>query len=132
MKRKLVLILAIMLLIISTVGFGIIKHIESNLESLKYIQIPEVDMSEIRDGVYSGSYSAAPVSAEVSVTVKDHIITDIQIIKHINGQGSPAEIITDRVIKSQSLHVDSVTGATYSSKVILLAIKNALLGKNNP
>ena len=131
MKRKLVLILVIVLLIISAVGFGIIKHIESNLESLKYIEIPEVDMSEIQDGVYSGSYTAAPVSAEVSVTVKDHIITDIQIIKHINGQGAPAEIITDRVIESQSLQVDSVTGATYSSKVILLAIKDALLDNNN-
>lgn len=130
MKRKLVLILVIVLLIISAVGFGIIKHIESNLKSLKYIQIPEVDMSEIQDGVYSGSYSVAPVSAEVSVTVKDHIITDIQIIKHINGQGASAEIITDRVIESQSLQVDSITGATYSSKVILCAIRNALSGTN--
>lgn len=79
-------------------------------------------MSEIQDGVYSGSYTAAPVSAEVSVTVKDHIITEIQIMKHINGQGASAEIMTDRVIESQSLQIDSVTGATYSSKVILLAI----------
>jgi len=130
-KRKLVLILVIVLLIISAVGFGVIKYIESNLESLKYIEFPEVNMSEIQDGVYSGSYTAAPVSAEVRVPVKDHIITDIQIIKHINGQGAPAEIITDRVIESQSLQVDSVTGATYSSKVILLAIKDALLDNNN-
>jgi len=130
-KRKLILILAIALLIISAVGFVIIKHIGSNLESLKYIDIPEVVMSEIQDGVYIGSYTAAPVSAEVGVTVKSHIITDIKIIKHINGQGTPAEIITDRVIESQSLQVDSVTGATYSSKVILCAIKNALLSTNN-
>ena len=130
MKKKLVLILVIVLLIITAVGFGVIKHIESNLKSLKYIEIPEVDISEIEDGVYSGSYTTTPVSAEVSVTVKDHIITDIQIIKHINGQGAPAEIITDRVIESQSLQIDSVTGATYSSKVILCAINNALIGVN--
>lgn len=130
MKKKLVLTLVIVLLIITAVGFGVIKHIESNLESLKYIEIPEVDISEIEDGVYSGSYTTTPVSAEVSVTVKDHIITDIQIIKHINGQGAPAEIITDRVIESQSLQIDSVTGATYSSKVILCAINNALIGVN--
>jgi len=129
-KKKLVLTLVIVLLIITAVGFGVIKHIESNLESLKYIEIPEVDISEIEDGVYSGSYTTTPVSAEVSVTVKDHIITDIQIIKHINGQGAPAEIITDRVIESQSLQIDSVTGATYSSKVILCAINNALIGVN--
>ena len=131
MKKKLVLTLVIVLLIITAVGFGVIKHIESNLESLKYIEIPEVDMSEIEDGVYIGTYTAFPVSAEVSVTVKDNSITNIQILKHINGQGAPAEIITDRVVESQSLQVDSVTGATYSSKVILCAIKNALLSTKN-
>jgi len=37
-----------------------------------------------------------------------------------------AELITDMVIDSQSLKVDVVSGATYSSKIILKAIENAL------
>jgi uncharacterized protein with FMN-binding domain len=77
MKRKFVLILVIVLLIITATGFGIIRHIESTLESLKYIEIPEVDMFEIHVGVYMGIYTADPVSAKVSVIVKNHIITEI-------------------------------------------------------
>ena len=131
MKRKSIIILVVVLLIISAVVFGVYKHVESSLESLKHIEIQDVDMSKIQDGVYNGSYAATLVSVEVSVTVKDHKITDITIVKHSNGQGAPAEVITDSVIKSQTLQVDAVTGATYSSKAILLAIKDALTDNDN-
>ena len=131
MKRKLVVILVVMMLIISAGVIGIYKYIESNLGSVADADITEINMAEIKDGVYNGSYSAFPVSAEVRVTVKDHSIMDIRILKHINGQGAPAEIIIDRVMETQTLQVDSVSGATYSSKVILHAIENALISKNN-
>ncbi len=58
--------------------------------------------------------------------VENHTITDIDILKHDNGKGKAAEAITSDVIKNQSVQVDVVTGATYSSKVILKAIENAL------
>jgi uncharacterized protein with FMN-binding domain len=51
-------------------------------------------------------------------------------VKHVNGQGKPAEVITEKVIETQSLQVDVVSGATYSSKVILKAIENALAKDN--
>ena len=35
--------------------------------------------------------------------------------------------VTDRVIESQSLHVDVVTGATNTSKALLKAIEDGLL-----
>ncbi|MBN1624411.1 MAG: FMN-binding protein [Clostridia bacterium] len=129
MKKRIVIILVTVLLIILAAGIILINKIESDLESLKYFDIQEVDMSLIQDGVYCGSYAAVPVSVEVYVTVKDHLITDIHITRHINGQGTPAEVIIDSVIESQSLQVDLITGATYSSKVILLAIDNALRSK---
>jgi uncharacterized protein with FMN-binding domain len=62
----------------------------------------------------------------VVVTVKDHAISTIQLTEHNNGQGQPAERITDDVLAAQTLDVDVVAGATYSSKVILKAIETAL------
>lgn len=128
MKKKIILITVIVLAVIIIGAIGLFKHIESNLESLADIKIPEINMAEIEDGDYNGSYSAFPVAVEVSVTVRDHEIIGIEILKHMNGQGTPAEVITDKVIESQSLQVDTVTGATYSSMVILCSIKNSLLG----
>jgi uncharacterized protein with FMN-binding domain len=57
------------------------------------------------------------------------MIKKIEIVRHLNGQGKPAEVIPDRVIEMQSLDVDIISGATYSSKVILKAIENALINE---
>lgn len=88
--------------------------------------ISDVTLNKISDGTYEGSYACFPISVILDVSVKDHMITAITIVKHVNGQGKPAEAILDKVILTQSLQVDTVTGATYSSKVILKAIQNAL------
>ena len=48
-------------------------------------------------------------------------------MEHVNGQGSGAERIPATVVEKQTLQIDMVSGATYSSKVILKAIENALL-----
>lgn len=47
----------------------------------------------------------------------------LQLPLQSNGQGSGADVIPLRVVEAQSLNVDIVSGATYSSKIILLAIK---------
>ncbi len=133
MKKKRVVILCVVLAVIAAIVIGVsamLSGVQSNLEALKDLELQQVDLTAVKDGVYSGSYSAFPVSAEVNVTVKDHRITGIDLIKHDNGQGTPAEVIPQKVVESQSLQVDSVSGATYSSRVILKAIENALLDAN--
>jgi len=126
MKKKVVIIILVLLLVLLVIGFVFFKQVESNLKALEGVKVPVIDLTEINDGLYTGNYGEIPVSAKVSVTVKDHIITEIQIIEHLNGQGAPAEVIIDDVIEAQSLQVDSITGATYSSRVLLLAISDAL------
>ena len=130
MKKKRVIILSVVLFLVIAAFIGVktmLASTESNLESLKYMELAQIDLAAIEDGTYTGSYSAFPVSAQVSVTIKNHVIVGIDLIEHTNGQGAPAEVIPDMVVKSQSLQVDSVSGATYSSRVILKAIENALL-----
>jgi uncharacterized protein with FMN-binding domain len=62
----------------------------------------------------------------VRATVSGGRIASIEILKHFNGQGKPAEAIVPRVVEAQSLGVDTVSGATHSSLTILKAIENAL------
>ena len=130
MKRKTIIIISIVAAVIAGIAITakiVIGNIESNLEELKYLEIEEVDLSTIEDGTYSGEYSALPVAAKVRVTVEGHQIKDIELVEHVNGQGSGAEIIPATVVEKQTLQIDTVSGATYSSKVILKAIENALL-----
>jgi uncharacterized protein with FMN-binding domain len=90
------------------------------------IVIESPKLSTINDGTYSGAFDATMVAADVSVTIRDHRITAIKINNHKTGKGQPAERITDSVLSAQSLNVDTISGATNSSKVILKAIEIAL------
>jgi uncharacterized protein with FMN-binding domain len=45
---------------------------------------------------------------------------------HQHGLDAPANDIVNAVIEAQTLDVVLISGATYSSKVILLAIEDAL------
>ncbi|HAS73710.1 MAG TPA: hypothetical protein DCS67_06160 [Clostridiales bacterium UBA8960] len=104
-----------------------LKKTEENFETLMSLPVPIVDMTKVSDGTYTGAYSVFPVDVNVTVEVSAQKIIDITIDKHVNGQGEPAEAIIDSVIREQSLDVDMISGATYSSKVILKAIENALV-----
>lgn len=127
MEKKKLFIMGLFMLVVFI--FGIIEaklSIEANLENLADKEISNIDLSKVRDGVYTGSYKMFPIDVEVEVTVSKHRISKIKLIKHNNGQGKSAEVIPDRVVEAQTLEVDIVTGATYSSKVILKAIENAI------
>ncbi len=129
MRRKPKIVLTILVVIIAGVYFGIksyIKTIEANLDQVTKTSMSDIDISKVADGIYTGSCYVFPVTAEVKITIKDHRICDIELVKHVNGRGAPAEAIPDKVVESQTLAVDVVSGATHSSKVILKAIENAL------
>lgn len=132
MGKMLKRIIVVLLVIVSLFAAGIFimtRISEKNLEGLAEIKIEEPDLNSISDGTYKGSYNAFPVSADVEVDIKDHRIEAIRLIKHDNGQGKGAEILPMRIVESQKVVQDLVSGATYSSKVILLAISDALDGE---
>ncbi|MFA6784995.1 MAG: FMN-binding protein [Sphaerochaeta sp.] len=128
-RNKILLIGIVILLVIYAAGNLVIKNIESDLKELSTLEITDVDFSQLKNGTYKGSYAVFPVDVEVEVEVSDAEIQTIQIVKHRNGQGKPAEIIPSLVVKNQSLDVDVISGATYSSKAILKAIELAVLQK---
>lgn len=126
-KKRLIFVTALILIIgIGLVAAGVKAHLETNLKQLENLPISEVDLMELEDGSYTGSYKVFPVSAEVQITMNNHKIKEIELIEHKNGQGAAAEVIPEKVVEAQTLDVDIVSGATYSSKVILKAIENAL------
>jgi uncharacterized protein with FMN-binding domain len=130
MKRKRMVLLTVLILVTGAAiaAIAVKSQLDRNLEQLVSTTIADIDISKLDDGVYNGSYSTFPVAAKVRVTIKDHRITAIELLEHNNGLGADAEVIPDRVVEAQTLDIDSVSGATYSSRVILKAIENALGG----
>ncbi len=125
-KHRWISLVLIGLFVVAVAVSVSLAFVQAQLDKLETTQLETLDLSKVSNGTYEGSYTAFPVSVTLSVTVFDHQITSITILKHDNGQGKPAEVILSDVIDAQSLQVDVISGATYSSKVILLAIQNAL------
>ena len=90
------------------------------------VQLDMPELSSIADGVYPGTASVPPVIARVKVSIQNGKITDFTIVRHLTGQGQSAEILADRIVEQQSIELDVVSGATYSSKAILKAGEKAL------
>lgn len=109
-------------IIMITATFFIIKSMK-----LPDVDVGDVDLRNVKDGTYTGEYSAGPVKAVVKVQVRDNRITDITIMKHQNGLGKKAEKIVDEILSKQSLNVDVISGATLSSNVIRKAVEKALI-----
>jgi uncharacterized protein with FMN-binding domain len=101
------------------------KAIRFKMEIDKVV-VGEVDVASVPNGSYRGTCDVGAVVATVEVEVASGRITTITLLRHDNGQGKAAESITGKVIEAQSLKVDAISGATYSSRVILKAIENAL------
>lgn len=128
MKRlkKVTLIILAVVILLGAVGAVLLSGVGKKLDALYDVRVEDVDLSAVPDGIYAGKYQVFPISVKVDVTVEGSRITAIGLTRHVNGQGGPAEAIAEKVIQAQSLQVDAISGATLSSKVILLAIDDAL------
>jgi uncharacterized protein with FMN-binding domain len=94
-------------------------------QQVESIVISDVNPENIPDGTYSGRYDVVLITAEVEVEVSGGVIQEIQL-NHEHDRGARADVIVQRVIENQSLNVDTISGATDSSRVILKAIEQAL------
>jgi len=111
---------------------------EARQAYLASIQVATADLANKPDGVYNGAYTiklppgeaAANKSIAVAVTVKAGKIAAIAITSprgFSSGKFYNALVTgPDGVIAKQSLDVDMVSGASYSSKVFLKAVEDAL------
>lgn len=86
---------------------------------------------DVSDGTYYGTGTGFAGKIKVAVTVKDKQITAIEIVENEADDDaffSRAKGVIDKIISGQTLEVDAVSGATYSSNGIISAVKNALTG----
>ncbi|MDO4617352.1 MAG: FMN-binding protein [Lachnospiraceae bacterium] len=88
-----------------------------------------VDLADCADGTFEGSGQGFQNGkTTVRVTIKDHTITAIEVVDHQDTESyfDQAKSVIDAILSTQSLDVDAVSGATYSSNGIIEAVSNAL------
>lgn len=87
------------------------------------------DAAGIADGVYTGEGRGFRGNITAQVTVKNQQITSVEVVQYnddFKWFNRANSVIPDSIVQSQSTDVDVVSGATYSSRGIKDAVKDAL------
>jgi len=120
MKKKLFIAGGILLAIVLVMFMLLINGLSEGAKA----QIYGIDLTDIADGDYVGEYDFKRWSETVIVSVRNGEIVEISAEE--NRIQDVSEELLSRVISAQNTTVDTVTGATVSSKALLKAIENAL------
>ncbi len=101
-------------------------------DEARSLPLDGVDFSKLKDGTYHGVYEGGMYKWRANacdVTVTDGKVTDIKLAdsEDPGGENTDYAMLYERVIEAQSLQVDTISGATLTSKAYLQAVENALL-----
>jgi uncharacterized protein with FMN-binding domain len=112
-------------------GVGWSRLMKEHREA-KSLPLDAVDFGKLNDGTYQGAYEGGMYgwrANKCQVTVSSGRVTGIQLIgsQDPGGKNTQHEALYDRVVEAQSLQVDTISGATLTSKAYLQAVENALV-----
>jgi uncharacterized protein with FMN-binding domain len=130
-KGCLIALLIIVLILAVGGGIGWAMFSREHREA-RSLPLNAVDFGKLDDGAYHGLYEGGMYRwrrNECVVTVTDGKVTAIQLAgsKDPGAGNTRAEELYDRVIKAQSLQVDTISSATLTSKAYLQCVENALI-----
>lgn len=127
------LITLLIVVVILGISFGIgWSYIMKEHREARSLPLNKVNFSILEDGTYHGYYDGGMYQWRINdcdVTVTNGKVSQILL----SNSNDPAEanieaaMLYDRVIESQSLQVDTLSGATLTSKAYLQCVENALI-----
>jgi uncharacterized protein with FMN-binding domain len=136
-KRKMIGWVIALIFVVSAVGIGALfcapwSPMHKEHEEAANLPIEAVDFSKLNDGTFTGEYAGGMYKwrpNKVQVTVASGKVNEIQLLNASEKEAKePVHAsIYDRVIEAQSLQVDTVSGATLTSKAYLKGLEDALL-----
>ena len=89
---------------------------------------------EYQNGTFTGTGEGYYGKVTVSVTISDDVITSIHVDSYIDDDdyfGDAQSAVIPAILSTQSPDVSAVSGATYSSKGIMAAVREALAKAEN-
>jgi uncharacterized protein with FMN-binding domain len=130
-KGKFKMILLILVIFVIAGLGGALIFTEKERREGRNLHFINVDFKNLKDGVFPGEYAGGMYkwrTNNVLVTVSGGKVTQIALLEHKEKQ-SPEFTgeLYNRVIESQSLNIDTISGATITSKAYLKSVEDALI-----
>lgn len=139
---RVVLVLgAVLIAVVSMASLGLIEHDHAPAVSTEAVVVEAprpltttgsstaVETSIYNNGIYQGTASGFNGPMVVEVTIENDQILKVEVLRHVDDAkwfNRANNTLPSTIVESQSANVDIVSGATYSSKGIIEATKNAL------
>ena len=128
--KKFLKMLAIVITALVILFTGFFLYISRGLDAKSQPVLAGVTAQGLKDGTYEGGYNGGRWTNRIKVTVVGEKIGNIALTQDVMFSDAKASTaLFERVIAAQSTQVDTVAGATVTSKAYLKSIENALTGK---
>lgn len=129
-KRNILIAIITVIAVVGLAGGGALLFTEGERREAKNLPIKAINFQQLRNGTFIGDYAGGKYkwrANKIQVTIEDHKLTAIKLLEHAKTQENAAKKeLFDRVLTTQSLQVDAISGATLTSKGYLKAIELAL------
>ena len=124
MEKTLLVIACVIGITVGGVRLAMDRQVTKMYAQLDAVAV--VAPEQVADGTFEGTAETPLVKVTVEVTVQDHAIREIKLLRHENGQGAPAEAMLPEMLSRNTSEVDTISGATLSGKAIRAAVRDAL------
>lgn len=122
--RKVVIAILIPCVIL---GVGMLIKTEIRHTELRNTPIEDIDVSQVKDGIYEGTSEFGNYTYHLKVTVKNHEIDQIEDLAPRDSiYVTYATGVFHKIIDQQTPDVEAISGATTTSKAFMKAVENAL------
>lgn len=125
MKKGKKALLIVGIVFIALIGILAIVAL-GGMSYIRNMAVDPVDLSKLADGVYPGSFIRGRFSYSVEVTLKDHRIEAVKSTGAEQAMGAMVQQIFDRIVQDQTVAVDTVSGASLTTRAVAKAVENAL------
>lgn len=118
-RKRILMFTVILLFLIGSIFAAVyLKIVTDYKKAVRETVFSNMNISNVPDGIFVGEYDVDFVYAKVDVTVRNGIITNIDIVERKNGRGKPAEVIVDRIMEEQKIDVDAVSGVINCKRLL--------------
>ena len=83
---------------------------------------------KVQDGTYTSSANGHNGPIEVTVEFSKGAIKNVDIVSHFESVGvqSVLNVVPERIVKNQSVAVDTVSGATFAGRAVISAVEQCI------
>jgi len=123
--RRALIIVGVVVVVLGAIAVALWATASPGMREVRELTVSPVDLSKVPEGTFQGTFTQGRFTFTVNVAMKDHQITGI-LLSDPKQDTSVVKAIIARIISEQKVDVDTVSGASLTTKAFTKAVEIAL------